>query len=185
MNSTVVTVVAISLWAAMLYAILQIATLQVAPDEVHQICGAWGCGPPLQTLVAWHGFCLTLVMGPALAIGRFCSARSTRVLGMISTILGVAMLLIVAVHEAVIWLPLIAPGQPTYFLQRYAYSVFYLHADYPMVPLLIMGVLLQNIAPLLSSQRNRPVVVSGMHEEANGSCAEKLSSNSLTKGNLS
>jgi hypothetical protein len=53
------------LWFAGLEGVLQLQKLPAATLGGHDVCGPWGCGPPLPVLVACHGFWLTLIGPPA------------------------------------------------------------------------------------------------------------------------
>ena len=50
-----------TLWSGLLFGSLSVANLP--GDWGHGICGPWGCGPPMQALVACH-FAWLVVLAP-------------------------------------------------------------------------------------------------------------------------
>jgi hypothetical protein len=102
--------------------------------------------------VGWHGFWL-LLAGPLVGIAT-CAwpARRLHKLGFVLFSLGLLVLFGLGVWEAVTWLPKFSPGEPTYFIQRYLFSVITM-TDLPTIPIALSG-----IALLISSRlkgRNR------------------------------
>jgi hypothetical protein len=80
-------------WASALLGSLSISRLP--GDWGHGICGPWGCGPPLQSLVACHVSWL-VVLGPAtllLASSRWLSTLVLRRVGATLAIVGLIGLL--------------------------------------------------------------------------------------------
>lgn len=38
-------------------------------EERHSICGPWGCGPPLTTILVWNGFIASILIPTAILLG--------------------------------------------------------------------------------------------------------------------
>ena len=70
-----------SVWAGATFGVLALERLP--GDYAHDYCGPWGCLPPLQALVAMHGFWLMLMVPPTawllghVSPGRLCLAGAT------------------------------------------------------------------------------------------------------------
>jgi hypothetical protein len=60
--------------AAWLTVILLVLRAESAISDVvgagHSICGPWGCGPPLSSLLVWHGFVTILLVPSAIIAAR-------------------------------------------------------------------------------------------------------------------
>jgi hypothetical protein len=92
-------------------------------------------------LVAWHGFWL-LVAVPPVGIAIFVlSVTRLRTLGITLVAAGLLMLVGVGIWEAMTWLPKISPGEPTYMVRRYLFSVLTM-TDLPTIPSMLSGVVL-------------------------------------------
>jgi len=126
------------LWGGSLIGALSFASWE--GDLGHAICGPWGCGPPLQALIACHlawGVALTPVVG--LLVGS--SAASPRLLktsGLLAVGMAVAALLTVLAHQYFVWWPQVSEFQRPYFWQRYGF-VLVTTVDVPIVQVLLLG----------------------------------------------
>ena len=60
-------------WGVVIAGILRAEPLLAALfGSGHSICGVWGCGPPLSSLLVWHGFIAALTI-PAAVWTAVCS----------------------------------------------------------------------------------------------------------------
>ena len=105
-------------WAAALLGALLISHLP--GNWGHGICGPWGCGPPLQSLVACH-LAWLVVFGPA----AFLVARSTRLHPRIVKLIGIGFMLVgclgvlaIVIHQGLVWWPHASQWQRNFFWQR-------------------------------------------------------------------
>ena len=131
--------IGLCVWAAMLWGVLRVANLP--GDWGHGICGPWGCGPPLQALVACHGFWLVLTLPIVCMLISGLSPHWRIRLGVGLFLTGVAGLTAIVVYQAVVWLPDALPFQRAYFPQRCLFVLATL-VDWPVVPLLLSGTVL-------------------------------------------
>jgi len=125
-------------WAAALYGVLQIRHLTGAWD--HVVCGPWGCGPPLSSLVAYHGFWFVLLGGGALLAAKTWSRRALRNVGFGLILGSVVALLALVGWDLVSWLPLVADTPDKHLLQR-ALFVVLTSVDVPATAIGLTGVI--------------------------------------------
>lgn len=128
-------------WAGALFGVLRIGLASGHGLHEHSLCGPWGCGPPTSALVGWHGFWLLLAGPPVGFVVYAWPARRMRNLGVALSVASVLVLLGVGIWEAATWLPKISPGEPTYMVQRYLFSVITM-TDVPTIPLTLSGLVL-------------------------------------------
>lgn len=103
-------------WGLVLAGTLSLAS--VPGDGGHAVCGAWGCGPPIQTLVACHVSWLVVLGPPVLALRGRTSPRTLR--RGASGALAVAILFVsaIAVQEFRTWGTRASPWQGPLYWQR-------------------------------------------------------------------
>ena len=133
--------VALVAWAAMLGAALSIA--HVPGDWGHSICGPWGCGPPLQALVACHSAWLVLLLPPAAILARSNRAPSpvVRQVGILLCVLAVAIIASVVIYQRLTWWPSVSEWQRGFIWQRCGF-VLATAIDAPVAQVLHIGVYL-------------------------------------------
>lgn len=118
----------------------------------HSICGIWGCGPPLQALVACHLSWL-LVLLPFGVWGRLsCSERWLRYLGCALLLMSLVAVSALAIHERLTWWRSATDFQREFFWERIQFSLA-THVDLPIVQLLLVGILL--VLPKTEKQHRR------------------------------
>lgn len=125
-------------WAAGLVVVLSLANWP--GDWGHSICGPWGCGPPLQTLVACHLAWLVVLVPLSVMLAR--SERipppAVRRLGMLLCIVGVILLVGIVIYQRVVWWPVVGDWQSKFFWQRCGFVVATM-VDVPVAQFLLVG----------------------------------------------
>lgn len=160
MNSFIKTTPMLLVWGAGMYGVLQLGNVESL--NVHGICGPWGCGPPVSALISWHGFWLLLVAPVVGLTLRGCSQTWLRRGGLAVTSVGLLTLAGMAIWQAVTWLPQVPDGQPTYFVQRYLFTVITL-VDVPIMPFTLAGLAMLVGSKLRRSECSRRSILD--HEE--------------------
>jgi len=140
----------VSVWGAALFGVLRIGIAAPHGFDEHSICGPWGCGPPTSALIGWHGFWLLLTALPAGIAIYNLPPRWLRNLGAALVTVGLLILIGIGIWEAATWLPLFSPGEPTYAVQRYLFSLVTM-TDVPTIPVALSG-----IALLIAYRVKRP-----------------------------
>jgi hypothetical protein len=95
--------------------------------------------PPLQALAALHGFWFMVGIGAAIVIANRLTPRQVRLLGMVSTLTGIAGLLIYIGWDLTTWLAVMPPDFGRYSLQRIVF-VIGTQTDVPLVQFTVTGV---------------------------------------------
>lgn len=108
-------------WVVTLRAVLSVS--QLPGDWGHSVCGAWGCGPPLQAIVGCHGSWIVFLAAPAALIVQWATPRRVASVGKALLLLGALGCLLVAAYEAVTWLPQVEAWRRAYYLQRILFVV--------------------------------------------------------------
>jgi len=110
-----------SVWGLVLTGTLSIANWP--GDWGHSICGAWGCGPPLQALLACHCSWLVVFVPVALLLTRKVSIH-TAIRGA-SVILAIILLITttIAIHEYLTWKLQVSPWQQQYYWHRVGFVI--------------------------------------------------------------
>jgi hypothetical protein len=139
----------LTVWVAALYGVLSLH--RISADLGHDICGPWGCGPPLQALLAWHGFWLVFATLPvAMAVTHWPKRRQWWA-GVALTSTGLIGVLAIVGVQCFVAFQDVSRGQPAYLWQR---SLFNLATflDVPLVPMILTGGVL-----IISGRRRAPV----------------------------
>ena len=121
------------IWIAALYGVLRAGPY--LGNLGHGFCGPWGCGPPLEALLVYHGFWLVLIGGLTTAAIRFCSAATLDVAGRTLTVVSLCGLLGLMAWELTYMSDTIRP----YAVQRCLFAVATL-VDIPIVPAALAGI---------------------------------------------
>jgi hypothetical protein len=125
-----------TVWVAALYGLLSLH--RVSAELGHDICGPWGCGPPLQALLGWHGFCLVAASLPVgIAVTHWPKPRLWWTgIGLSSAgTIGVLAIFAVACVSAS---QAVSSGQPAYLIQRCLFDLA-TFLDVPLVPMILAG----------------------------------------------
>jgi len=128
-------------WGACMGGALSIAAW---PEHLgHGICGPWGCGPPLQALIACHLAWFVALIPPAMMLSSSMrsSGRLLPTSGSLLVILAGLGLLAVLAHQYFVWWPQATEWQHPYFWQRYGFTIATMVAV-PLAQLLLIGIAL-------------------------------------------
>lgn len=133
------TTIGLAMWGGCLAGALAIANLPW--DLGHAICGPWGCGPPMQALVACHLAWFVVLVPPAVLLVRWSKASNTmrRRVGLLLVALAGAVLLAMMVYERLTWWPRASEWQRAHFWQRCGF-VIATTVDVPVIQVLLIGV---------------------------------------------
>lgn len=124
-------------WAALLYGAL---TLRRVPGEFsYLICGPWGCGPSLQSLVACHTFWLVLIGPPLWVVGGRWSLSGLRLATAGIWFVVIAGVLVTCIWQIVTWIPSF-PGGTELAWQNYWQRCLFVLATMVEVPLLPLAI---------------------------------------------
>lgn len=109
----------------------------------HGICGPWGCGPPLQALIACHLAWFVALIPPAMMLSssKYSSGHLLRTSGFVLVILAGLGFLAVLANQYFVWWPQATLWQQSYFWQRYGFTIV-TAVDIPLTQLLLIGVAL-------------------------------------------
>jgi hypothetical protein len=123
-------------WVGTLYGLLSVH--QISADLGHDICGPWGCGPPLQALVGWHGFCLVAAAFPVgIAVTHWPKRRLWGIgVGVFSA--GLIGVLVIFGLSCVSASQAVSSGQPPYLIQRFGFNLA-TFLDVPLVQMVLAG----------------------------------------------
>ncbi len=109
-------------WGLILTGTLSIANLP--GDWGHSVCGVWGCGPPLQALVACHASWLVVLVPVAIAAPHMLPVRWVRRLAIIGLAIATASALVFAAHDYFTWYAQASEWQRSYYFHRVGFSIF-------------------------------------------------------------
>jgi len=145
----------------------------------HAICGPWGCGPPAQALVAYHGFWLMLFVPPAIAFQGQLSIERLRKVGIALTVLGLVAFVGIVCWEAVDWLLHASMHRKRYVVQRCLFVVVNL-VDLPTLQLILTGMTCVVIARVRRRRDDgepdeQPTPATDQPQEESAEMAESLS----------
>ena len=110
-------------------------------DWGHGICGPWGCGPKMQTLVGCHVSWLILLIPITLITSKQLAPKSRSICGILTIVVALAGILGIAVYEYSTWRVTASEGLRGYFWHRVGFSVVNL-VDLPLLELLILGLVM-------------------------------------------
>ena len=114
----------------------------------HGVCGPWGCGPPLQTLLACHLSWLVFLFPLLFVGGRFLSAKWQQRIAAMAIIFSLTLFAGFGIYERLSWWVDASQSQRRYFWHRVGFSIL-TSVEIPAIEILLLGV----IALLLKSGR--------------------------------
>lgn len=110
-----------SVWGLVLTGSLSIANWP--GDWGHSVCGAWGCGPPLQALVACHLSWLVVLVPSALLLLNRAAQRAVLVVGITGLTLGLLTAGIITIHEHLTWAAQVSDWQREFYWHRVGFVI--------------------------------------------------------------
>lgn len=129
------------LWAAAMLGVLQLQHLDLGQSS-HAVCGPWGCGPPLQVLLACHGFWFVVLAPPTWVACNRLPLPYLRTAGWALLAVGLAGLIGIGAWQVFDWLPGASATQRQYLFERYLFSIA-VFVDVPFAEVFLCGVACQ------------------------------------------
>lgn len=124
--------IGIPVWAVALYGTLQLHSANFG--LTHGICGKWGCGPPVEALLGWHGFSLLLVLPITILLGLYLSDGTRHRLGNLLFWGALATIVVYMIQDGVNY----ESNRLSIFVQRALFSVA-TEVDFPMLQVAAAG----------------------------------------------
>jgi hypothetical protein len=129
------TIVGLVCWGLAAYGALCVADV---PVDSHELCGPWGCLPPVQALVAMHLFWGLLLVLPVVWLTTHLNFRLLGVLGtMLMVASGLALACLIG-SDLPSWLEVMPPTLRDYWGRR-VLAIVAVHTDLPLVQLFLAG----------------------------------------------
>lgn len=102
-NKTVTYLLVVA-WLTSIVAVLRAdPVLAAVVGSGHSICGPWGCGPPLSSLLVWHGFVTVLLVPSAIIAAKKRPDFAVRWAGPLMMVIGLAAATFVATNLSIWW----------------------------------------------------------------------------------
>ena len=154
-------------------------------DWGHSVCGAWGCGPPLQALVACHVAWLVVLIPPALITRRFVTTRTLRLAAASMLLFAITGALVIATHQYLTWLALASEWQRPFYYQRVGFVILTM-IEMPILELAGLStlILLWSIVsyPSIRSLGNHYLGVTTIAAEAAATAGTESSNSTTAEG---
>lgn len=128
----------IVVWGFVFLATLSIG--HVRADWGHGVCGPWGCGPPLQALMACHLSWLVVLLPLAALIQTQITERYTRLLGTMLITFGLVCIMGIIAYELFTWWPSATEFHRRYLWQRLGFAIV-TQIDLPVIESIFTGCL--------------------------------------------
>ncbi len=128
-----VTNLLVVVWLTSIVAVLRAEpVLAAAVGSGHSICGPWGCGPPLSSLLVWHSFVTILLVPPAIIAAKKRPDFAVHWAGLLMIVVGLAAATFAVTNLAMWWNSAndVARG---YIVHRALFSLV-AFTDAPIVP---------------------------------------------------
>ncbi len=126
-----------AVWAAALYGALQIHL--ASGWFSHTICGPWGCGPPVEALLSYHGFWFVLLFPAAIISGRRLPPDQAARWGAVLASAAVLGLAILIATDAVRWLSTTHDDAAYQYLVQRCFFRLVTFVDFPLMQLAVLG----------------------------------------------
>ena len=137
MSTNISRLLLVPVWIAAVWGTLQIHRLDLQLG--HSVCGPWGCGPPTEALLGYHGFWTLMFLPPAIGLGFYLSAQTARRVGIAVLMFGALAILIHVGVDGVSHANRV--GSTEYAAQRALFKLV-TSVDLPMIPTILAGGLL-------------------------------------------
>ena len=129
------TILGIVCWVLAAYGALRVADL---PFDSHELCGPWGCLPPVQALAAMHLFWCVLLFPVVVWLMTHLSFRHLSTLGLTLMAASVLAMACLIGSDLPHWLATMPPPLQGYWGRRILASLA-VHTDLPLVQLFLAG----------------------------------------------
>ena len=126
-----------ALWGTACLGVLRLQELTY--DFGHGICGVWGCGPPVQALLACHGFWVVNLAALLWVNHAWFPLPWERRLANVALVIGLLGFAAVAGHTMFFWYPFVSDEVRPYVVRRFLFSIATL-VDAPLVQLALVGI---------------------------------------------
>ncbi len=131
-NRTVTYLLAVA-WLTSIVAMLRAEpVVEAVVSAGHSICGPWGCGPPLSSLLVWHGFVTILLVPSAMVAARNWPDFAIRWARPLLMMVGLATISFAVTNLAIWWHSSNGPAHG-YVIHRALFSLV-AFTDAPIVP---------------------------------------------------
>jgi len=137
MTKTAWRLLLVPIWVGALWGSLQIHRLDL--DLGHGICGAWGCGPPLEALLGYHSFWSLVILPLAICVGWYLPSLVSRKVGGAVLLISVIGTMAFVGWDVVTWG--LRAERPEFLLRRGLFTLV-TSVDIPMIPTMLAGALL-------------------------------------------
>ena len=133
------TALLLSLWAASVAVILHVEPLlaKISGDG-HSICGAWGCGPPLSSLIVWHGFVASVAIPTAVLLAKRYPLLALKYGRLVASLIALFAATFVVANTGMWWRN--ASEFARGFLMQRVLFCTVAFTDAPVIPLVVAGV---------------------------------------------
>ena len=121
-------------WIGLVWSSLQIHYLDL--NLGHDICGPWGCGPPLEALIGFHGFWSALILPAACLLGLYLNSATNRKVGMAVLLVGLVGIVTFVGWDVVNYY---RQSETTEHLVQRALFTLVNTVDFPMIQTLLAG----------------------------------------------
>lgn len=161
--ATCIRLAGLFVWGLVLTGTLSIS--QWPGDWGHSVCGAWGCGPPLQALVACHGSWLVLLLPMSVIAVPRVSERTLRLTAVIALSFALVGLMGVAVHEYLTWYERASTWQRPFYWRRVGFIIL-TTVEVPLMQALVLSLLVLSTTTRRHRLRSRdvsPIAVPQLH----------------------
>ena len=127
----------VPVWLAGLWGSLHVHKLDLLTG--HDICGRWGCGPPLEALIGYHSFWTMILVPCAVVAGWYLAPSTSRRVG-----LAVLLASIVGTVAYVSWdvFNYFVQAESTQYLVQRGLFTLVTTVDVPMIPTIFAGLVL-------------------------------------------
>lgn len=123
-------------WASALGMTLSLANW--TGDWGHGVCGPWGCGPTIQSLLACHLSWFVILLPIAVLGRRWLPPRQTRTLAWYALTCSVISIASIAAYERFTWFAQASPMIRPYFWNRIEFAII-TQVDLPMLQVLAIS----------------------------------------------
>ena len=136
MSSVLARLLLVAAWIGAVWGSLQIHRFDL--NLQHGVCGPWGCGPPVEALIGYHGFWFLLFLPVAAGVGLYLPSTVNRKVGLSLLTFG---LLTICLRVGLDVGSYVSHSGTSHAVQR-GFFTLVTTVDLPMIPTVLAGVLL-------------------------------------------